>query len=89
VLRTRGAVVKKTGLFTEAHGIHANRWARDVQDIAACLHPADVNKVMNLGYVQMLNSWGQGYPHLVHIPLNTLHRLIFSEDGDATVVTDR
>ncbi|MBA3580534.1 MAG: hypothetical protein H0W42_11180 [Gemmatimonadaceae bacterium] len=72
-----------------AHGIAANRWATSVEDIAACLNPADPSRVLNAGYVRLLNSWGAWYPHLTRVPLEALHRLVFAEDGEATVVTDR
>jgi hypothetical protein len=72
-------------------GIEANRWARSLDDIAACLSPDDDGKrVLNAGYVTMLNSWGaEGYPHYTRIPLDVLERLIFREGGDAVVATDR
>jgi len=89
VLRSTGPYLATTGYSKSGDGISANRWARDVKDIAACLEGGDPRKVLNKGYVQMLNSWGQNYPHLVHISLDTLERLIFREGGDATVVTDR
>jgi hypothetical protein len=73
-----------------AFGISANRWARSVQEIAACLDPASGGaRVLNDGYVVLLNSWGTGYPHYVRMDLDSLERIVFGEDGDATVVTDR
>lgn len=90
VLRTVGPYDMKTLLPQRDAGISANRWATSVEDIAACLSPVDGGKrVLDAGYVTMLNSWGIYYPHYVRIPLTTLQRLVFQEDGDATVVTDR
>jgi hypothetical protein len=65
------------------HGIAANRWATDVEDILACLGDR------NAGYVTVLNSWGRAYPHFVRLPVEALHRLVFAEGGEATVVVDR
>lgn len=42
----------------------------------------------NVGYVDVLNSWGTSYPHLVRMPVEVLDRLI-REDGEAAVVVDR
>lgn len=93
VARTVGLPVVRdgvTGPFRESHGISENRWARSVQDIAACLDPATMGQsILGIGYVVMLNSWGAYYPHYVRIPLDMLDRLIFREDGEATVVIDR
>jgi hypothetical protein len=73
-----------------ADGINTNRWAQSIYDIAACLSPADDGKrILDLGFVDILNSWGVIYPHYVRLSLDGLHRLIFAENGDATVVTDR
>jgi hypothetical protein len=93
VARELGMV--RVGLYEDAlpehsDGIDANRWARSVEEIAACLSPADDGKrVLDRGYVTMLNSWGDSYPHHVRIPLDALDRLVFAEYGDAVVVTDR
>lgn len=66
-------------------GISANRWATSVDEIMSCLNSPFYER---LGAVPILNSWGRDYPHLVHIPLETLDRLL-REDGEATVLTDR
>lgn len=71
-------------------GIKENRWATSVHDIASCLSPSlDGQEVLELGYVVVLNSWGTRYPRLTRLPLEALDRLVFQEDGEATVVTDR
>lgn len=64
------------------HGISANRWATSVDEVLHALgHP-------DRDYVDMLNSWGSGYPHVVRIPADTLDRLL-REDGEFGIVTDR
>jgi hypothetical protein len=73
-----------------SEGIDTNRWAGSVSEIAACLSPGDAGQsVLNRGYVELLNSWGAFYPHTARLPLEALNRLIFMEDGEAAVVTDR
>ena len=64
-------------------GIRAYRWATSVDDIVNVLGYQDV------GFVDLMNSWGRGYPSLVRMPLETLHRVIFEEDGEFGVPTDR
>jgi hypothetical protein len=71
-------------------GISVNRWAGSIYEIAACLSPEDEGRrILDLGIVDILNSWGLNYPHYTRLSLDSLHRLIFVESGDATVVTDR
>lgn len=94
-------VARKTGMWIShagtisgpllGEGIDQNRWALSVSEIAVCLSPSDAGAtVMNAGYVTLLNSWGRfGYPHFVRLPLDALQRLVFQEDGEATVVVDR
>jgi hypothetical protein len=73
-----------------AHGIDVYRWCRSVEDIAYCLDPATMGqRVMNMGYVTMLNSWGTAFPHYVRIPLPVVQTIIFAQGGDATLLTDR
>jgi hypothetical protein len=62
-------------------GIAANRWARSIDDVL------DVLGYSVLDYVDILNSWGRAWPHLVRMPATTLERLFF-EDGEFGVVTD-
>lgn len=91
ILRNQGPYRVKTDYPYQPDGISANRWARSVEEVAACLSPVDAGKkVLDRGYVELLNSWGKdGYPHIVRLPLEALRRLIFDEHGDASVVTDR
>ncbi len=63
-------------------GISANRWIRNVDD---CL---SVLGYQNLGYVTIINSWGQSYPHFVRLPVEVFERL-WNEDGEIAVVTDK
>jgi hypothetical protein len=74
-----------------AEGIEANRWITSVEDLAACLSPADSGKVvLDRGYVELLNSWGRAdYPHRTRMPLEAVYRLAFQEDGELVVFTDR
>lgn len=82
--------VQTAASWMAAEGIAANRWAKNIADIAWCLSPADYGAtVTSAGYVALVNSWGQGYPHQVRLPLAALQRLVFEEDGEAAVVTDR
>ena len=73
-------------------GIQHNRWATSVEEVLTCIQSPYYER---LGAVAMLNSWGRlrdsgrkGYPHLVHIPVDILARLL-REDGEATILTDR
>jgi hypothetical protein len=89
-LRDKGPIRVNNGQPSYQHGISANRWAGSVEEIAACLSPTDDGKrILDLGFVDILNSWGVAYPHYTRLSLDGLHRLIFAENGDATVVTDR
>ena len=63
-------------------GIKANRWARSVDDVLTTLGYG------GLDYVDVLNSWGRGYPHLTRMPATVLERL-WKEDGEVGLVTDR
>lgn len=93
VMRLKGPwrfVKKPQVLPTVDDGIYQNRWATSMDDIAACLSPNDNGKrILDEGYVRLLNSWGPFYPKEVRLPLETLNRLIFAEGGDATVATDK
>jgi len=58
-------------------------WATDVATVVAALH-ADIN----LGYVEILNSWGTSAPHITRMTLEVLERLLVDEDGDASIVVN-
>ncbi len=63
-------------------GIWKNRWALSVDDILSALSREGKQTI------PLLNSWGNRYPHIVHMPLETAHRVIFKEDGEAAIPTD-
>lgn len=86
--RVRAGVTAATPTIKD--GLQENRWAMSVEDIAACLAGDGVSAdtILNAGYVVMLNSWATRYPHYTRMPLEELHRVIYDQVGDATVVTD-
>ncbi len=85
--RVRRGVI--TGPFPE-DGIAEYRWCRTPEDVASCLDPASAGKlVLDMGYVQFLNSWGTRYPHITRMSFDTLHKLVFAGDGDAALAIDR
>lgn len=67
---------------TPAEGIAAYRWATSADDALTALGYG------GLDYVDVLNSWGRDYPHLVRMPATTLARLL-KEDGEVGLITDR
>ena len=93
VARTLGLVDRSKstpGLPDPADGISAYRWPRSIEEAAACLSPGDQGKkVLDRGWIAFLNSWGEWYPHLTRMSLETAERLFFREDGDVAVATDR
>ena len=85
ILRKVGHRVLENGVEAPpalSEGIRANRWARSVDDVLAVLG------YDGLDYVDVLNSWGRGYPHLTRMPATVLERL-WREDGEVGIVTDR
>lgn len=85
VLRTRGHRVMRSGKAmpeSPAEGIAANRWITSIDDALAVLGTPGRD------YVDVLNSWGKSYPHVVRMPTTVLERL-WREDGEMAVVTDR
>lgn len=65
-----------------AEGIGAYRWATSADQALAVLGYG------GLDYVDVLNSWGREYPHMVRMPVAVLERLL-KEDGEVGLVTDR
>lgn len=63
-------------------GIAAYRWITSMDDLLQVLG------CEGLGYVEVLNSWGESYPHLTRFPLSVIERL-WREDGEVGVITDR
>jgi len=91
VLKNKGAkrYDSKTGTFLPVNinsGIKAYRWATSVDDIHAALKHPTADK---LGAVPLLNSWGTAYPRKVWLPDETLDRIVFQENGECAVLTDR
>jgi hypothetical protein len=96
VLRTQGHVAYKPSMDplqtdwrkrdqligSAAEGISANRWITSIDD---CLQVLGYG---GLDYVDVLNSWGKSWPHVVRMPATVLERL-WKEDGEVGVVTDR
>jgi hypothetical protein len=85
ILRKVGHRVKENGATAApalGEGIAANRWARSIDDVL------NVLGYDGLDYVDVLNSWGRGYPHLTRMPAKVLERL-WKEDGEVGIVTDR
>jgi hypothetical protein len=85
ILRKRGHCESREGATNPeaiGEGIKANRWARSVDDVLRTLG------YQRLDYVDVLNSWGRGYPHLTRMPASVLERL-WREDGEVGLVTDR
>jgi len=65
-----------------AEGVSAVKWATSAAETLQVLGYSDV------GYVDLINSWGRSYPHMVRMPAEVLERLI-QEDGEVAVVIDR
>lgn len=65
-----------------AEGIAAYRWATSTDDALAVLG------YDGLDYVDVLNSWGTDYPHIVRMTASVLERLR-SEDGEVGIATDK
>lgn len=65
-----------------AEGVAAYRWATSADQALSVLG------YTGLDYVDVLNSWGRSYPHMVRMPATVLERLL-KEDGEVGLVTDR
>jgi hypothetical protein len=83
------SVVKQYGLIPYRQtmpvlreGIKEYRWIRSIDDLL------DVLGYQGFGYVDLLQSWGRNWPHLVRVPLAVIDRL-WREDGELGVITDR
>jgi hypothetical protein len=85
ILRHVGHRVMENGAAAApalGEGVAANRWARGMDDVLSVLG------YNGLDYVDIVNSWGRTYPHLVRLPVSVLERL-WKEDGEVGMVTDR
>lgn len=63
-------------------GISAYRWATTAEEVCNALGRP------NALAVPLQNSWGEGYPEVVWLPVDTLDRLL-REEGEADVITPR
>lgn len=87
ILRAKGHKTPKGTEPKPAQGISAYRWAQSLTEIEVCLRSPNHRKV---GGIPFLNSWGRfGYTHVTYMPFDVLNEVVFNEDGDAAVVTDR
>jgi hypothetical protein len=87
VLRIQGHKTPAKSTPGMANGIAAYRWAQSIDEMNSVL--ASPNQVKR-GAFNILNSWGRnGYPHVVRMPFEIADSVIFQQDGDAMVVTDR
>jgi len=94
VLRTLGAwkVLRgKTQDYPDAEaGIVQYRWATTIEQVAQCLSPHDDgHRILSDGFLVLLNSWGPRYPAKVRMDLDTAYRVLFKEEGDVSMATDR
>lgn len=85
VLRTVGHKRLKAKNPTLADGIDANRWATNIDDLFSVLQNKEYEQ---LAAIPFMNSWGETYPHIVWVPCETWQRLL-TEDGEATMITDK
>lgn len=72
----------ETSRLDPFHGISANRWALNDDEVFAALGRPDGE------YAVWLNSWGASYPHRVHVPRSVIARLM-AEHGEFGIVVDR
>lgn len=85
VLAKVGHKTPKQASPSLANGISGYRWATNADAVKAVLRsPAQEAR----GAVSLLNSWGAGYPHVVHMPYETLE-VVLAQEGEAAVITDR
>lgn len=86
VLRTVGDKTVRGISPSADKGISAYRWASSVDEMRRVFDSPLHDK---RGAFPLLNSWGTDYPHVVWMPYEVAEQVIFAEDGDAAVVTDR
>jgi hypothetical protein len=75
-------VQRKSLVPTLAEGIVRYRWITSIDDMLNVLGYGGKD------YVDILNSWGRSYPHLVRCPATVMDRL-WREYGEIAVITDR
>jgi hypothetical protein len=86
--RVLGGVQERIGTDPRVRledGISENRWATHVDQIHQVIQSPTADR---LGAVPFRNSWGRSYPKQVWLPDMVMQRLL-SEDGEATLVSDR
>lgn len=86
-LRTQsGEVTSRTGDVNgpvrASLGISSYHWATQVSDILTALGRPGASAV------PFQNSWGEGYPEVVWMPVSTVARLL-AEEGEASIVIPR
>lgn len=87
ILRTLGLKTPAGAEAKQVQGIAAYRWAQSLSEVEVCLRSPNHRIV---GGVPLLNSWGRfGYPHVTYVPHDLLDELLFRQDGEAAVITDR
>ncbi len=83
--RQQGEVAEREvgdGPVEEKLGISKFRWATTAEEVCRALGRP------NALAVPLLNSWGEAYPEVVWLPVDTLDRLLH-EEGECDVVTER
>lgn len=89
VLRTQGPKTPKGSKPSLANGIAAYRWATDSSQVLDVLQAAGADRpYTKIGAIPLINSWGQGYRHVVWLPTEILD-LLLNDGGEAGVIVDR
>lgn len=89
VLHTQGPKTPKGEAPSLANGIAAYRWATSAAQVVSALEDVYLDRpYTKVEGIPLLNSWGEGFPHVVWMPLPIVDRLL-AEDGEAGVITDR
>jgi hypothetical protein len=70
------------GVVEERLGISRFRWATTAEEVCNALGRP------NALAVPLLNSWGESYPEVCWLPVDTLERLLH-EEGEADVITEK
>lgn len=92
-VRDAGGVLQNIGILRAGtavprleDGISAYRWACGLDEVFRVLDNETANKY---GAIPILNSWGRDYPHVVWMPGEVANQVLFKEDGEVMIVTDR
>ena len=84
VLKSKGHIRHSTEQWNINDGITEFRWATSADEVLATIMSPLANR---LEAVPLLQSWGDGYPHIAWLPLDVLQRLL-NEQGEAAIPTD-